>query len=66
MTVLLKKEKCFILLLLILLVNIQPNPSPAQDNIGTPDEFRGRAGLSVSQINAQISQKMNFVKIWTQ
>lgn len=44
--------KRLILLLLLVLSNVQPNPGPAIITINTPDEFKTRSGLGILHINS--------------
>ena len=61
------KRKCFILLLLLLSGNVQPNPGPCLKNISTPDEFRARSGLGILHLNVRsLLPKIDTIKIWIQ
>uniref|UniRef100_A0A3B3BNA3 Reverse transcriptase domain-containing protein n=1 Tax=Oryzias melastigma TaxID=30732 RepID=A0A3B3BNA3_ORYME len=59
------RRKCFILLLLLLSGNIQPNPGPPLDHIGTPNDFKSRSGLGILHINVRsLLPKLDLIKIW--
>lgn len=61
------KQRIFILLLLLLSGNVQPNPGPALNNISTPDEFKARSGLGLIHINIRsLLPKLDAVQIWIQ
>lgn len=61
------KQRIFILLVLLLSGNVQPNPGPALNNISTPDEFKARSGLGLIHINIRsLLPKLDAVQIWIQ
>lgn len=61
------KKKCFILLLLLLSGNVQPDPGPTPNCIATPDDFSARCGLGIFHLNIRsLLPKLDFVKIWIQ
>lgn len=59
------KRRIFILLLLLLSGNVQPNPGPVLNNITTPEVFRARTGLGLIHLNIRsLLPKLDAVKIW--
>lgn len=59
------QKRHFILLLLLLSGNVQPNPGPDPVCLNTPSDFKARSGLGIAHINIRsLLPKLDFVKIW--
>lgn len=62
------KQKCLILLLLLMSGNVQPNPGPDTPiKYDTPSDFKERSGLGFIHINVRsLVPKIDMLRIWAQ
>lgn len=59
------KQRCLVILLLLISGNVQPNPGPDMQCLQTPSDFKSRSGLGIFHLNVRsLLSKMDGVRIW--